>query len=738
MAALSPGKFTAVKRSFPGGKSESLWRDCLTAAEFKTLIERVDEPPWRGKYLHKFPRKGYFACKGCEKPLFASKAKFDGGAGWASFQMCYENSLLNAETQYENDKEVALSVCQNCGIYVGKVYVGEFRTVSNERHCVNSLSIVHVDDRPPDITEVTLIYVPETKEDDKDKLDKETEALAARMLDFQIKSCKHLDKIMDEMNRLVRNDRTYNFNSDFTDAEFGELPISKYVASNLKKACITCCERHTPLNRCRGLNAWVCLWPSCWGIYCDRYIQNHREEKNHVISVSPSMACWCTACDRFVEHPRLKSVTRGLHRARYGTAPNSKDPTRQTGATILFSLGYANAPPCLCSACSHGFPSFYSIEMISPPLTPLPRHPSYIKHCIADSAVGRDKLLQRVKGFVYGACMGSVVGSPAFGLSKKQIKDLYGDKIKSRKLTSKHGSLLKRIKKRFPYRPGQWSITFDYFITAMASFAAFGGRVEEKDMAYRLAHMIRCGFPDIDKLPHRLSNYMQSVVQGDIEDYILNAQHHAKRVYGDHKDNPHSDNNDAVLRAMPMALRHFTDIDKMTHGTKIANAITHKSTKALAASVCLNNLIAKMLNSPNLQKDRPGMVKLQLECFSLACKDSRFNDYQEELRTLLFLEVEDGVVPLQLDDLEHCKDAFKTVGVAYWAAHINDPNFIDAIMKIVSEGGDTSGNAQIVGAIVGMKVGYSRLPTHLLQDMGNDRVWLNSLVDLLLEVMGLK
>ena len=58
-------------------------------------------------------------------------------------------------------------------------------------------------------------------------------------------------------------------------------------------------------------------------------------------------------------------------------------------------------------------------------------------------------------------------------------------------------------------------------------------------------------------------------------------------------------------------------------------------------------------------------------------------------------------------------------------------------MKIVSEGGDTSGNAQIVGAIVGMKVGYSRLPTHLLQDMGNDRVWLNSLVDLLLEVMGL-
>ena len=101
------------------------------------------------------------------------------------------------------------------------------------------------------------------------------------------------------------------------------------------------------------------------------------------------------------------------------------------------------------------------------------------------------------------------------------------------------------------------------------------------------------------------------------------------------------------------------------------------------------------------------------------------------------MEVEDGLEPLQLDDLEHSKDSFKTAGVAYWAAHLNNPNFIEAIMGIVSQGGDTSGNAQIVGAIVGMKVGYSRLPPHLLQDMGKDRAWLNKLVDSLLEVMGL-
>lgn len=353
MVSLSPvsGPNTKPKAAgdepfkFPGGKSEKLWRECLTPAEFKTLVSKIDEPPWKGKYLHKFPRRGFFACKGCKKPLFARTAKFDGGAGWASFQKCYEYSLRIDSVIYDNDTEVALSVCAHCGIYTGKVHVGEFRTETNERHAVNSLSIIHVDDSPPDLEEVTLVYVPETKEDDKEKLDKETEALAARMLDFQIKSCKHLDTIMEEMNRLVRSDKTYLFNSDGTDAEFGELPISKHVIQHLTKACIICCEKHTPLHRCHGIDSWVCLWPPCWGIYCDRYIKSHISDTNHVVSISPSMACWCTTCDRFVEHPRLKSITRGVHRAKFGTVPNSKDPTHRTGSKILFKLGYANSTP---------------------------------------------------------------------------------------------------------------------------------------------------------------------------------------------------------------------------------------------------------------------------------------------------------------------------------------------------------------------------------------------------------
>ena len=135
---------SVTAKSFPGGKSRNGWSRELTTLEMKTLVDKQDEPPWKGKYLHKFPRRGFFGCRGCKKPLYSTSSKFDGGAGWASFQSCYENSLVIDSVSFESDVEVSLVVCSNCGAYIGKVHVGEYRTVTNERHAVNSLSIISI------------------------------------------------------------------------------------------------------------------------------------------------------------------------------------------------------------------------------------------------------------------------------------------------------------------------------------------------------------------------------------------------------------------------------------------------------------------------------------------------------------------------------------------------------------------------------------------------------------------
>lgn len=731
-------------RKFPSGKSSESWKQELNNKEYKCLIDKTYEPPWKGKYLHKFPKRGYFACRGCKKPLFSTQSKFDGGVGWCSFQKCFKNSLCTDEIEYDAEETVVtLARCIHCGIFVGKVYVGEYRTVSNERHSVNSLSIVHVkEDLDEPLEECTLIYVPEVdeKNDSKnnDGIDEETAVAAARMLDFQIKTCPHLDSIIEKMRSLLKYNRAYSFNAAFDGVEFGQLPIPKLVKNNIKSPCRTCVERHTPLHQCRGRDAWVCLSPNCWGIFCSKYIKNHHVDTNHPVVVCPSLATFCYVCDRFVAHDDTKSIIRALHIAKYKATPGSKTPSDKTGAGVLFQLGYAEAETCLCCACQHGKPTKYILDMVPSPSMTTPRHPSYIKKTMESATVGKGGLIDRIKGFIYGAAFGSTIGACASNMTRTQIQGLYGDLLKTKKLSSRHGKLRSKLRKKYLYKTGEWSIAMDYFVSAMSSLVAFGGKVEQKDMAYRLSHAVICGYPAIDKKPNHVSPYMKAVIEGgDVEEYIMDPIRHAKSVYGEFKQFPIADNNEALLRSMILSVIRFTDPDSIARNTKLSVILTQLSMKTLVASCCLNLLIAKLLTLPNLKLDRPAMVRHQINCFNVVCKDSRANSLQDELSKHLFLEEEDGLEPLNLTDPDNCTSAFKSVGVAYAAAHYNGSDFVGAIMDIIEEGGDTMGNAMITGGIIGLKLGYSRLPSHWMQDM-KARNWLGEIVENLISVIGLR
>ena len=127
----------------------------------------------------------------------------------------------------------------------------------------------------------------------------------------------------------------------------------------------------------------------------------------------------------------------------------------------------------------------------------------------------------------------------------------------------------------------------------------------------------------------------------------------------------------------------------------------------------------------------------QIECFNTVCKDSRANNLQDELAKHLFLEKEDGLTPLDLSDPKRGSCAFKTVGVAYAAAHYDGSDFVGSIMDIIQLGGDTVGNAMVTGGVIGIKLGFSRLPSHWMQDM-KGRDWFGRIVDNFLAVLGLK
>tara|TARA_B100000925_G_scaffold259764_1_gene215509 strand:- start:446 stop:850 length:405 start_codon:yes stop_codon:yes gene_type:complete len=119
-------------------KTEEYWETKLSKKEYDILRRGGTELPYTGKYNNHF-EDGIYVCKGCGKPLYKSKSKFDSGCGWPSFDECIENSI-----EYKKDYKIGVLrveiLCSNCGGHQGHVF-NDGPTKTNQRYCVNSASI---------------------------------------------------------------------------------------------------------------------------------------------------------------------------------------------------------------------------------------------------------------------------------------------------------------------------------------------------------------------------------------------------------------------------------------------------------------------------------------------------------------------------------------------------------------------------------------------------------------------
>jgi len=150
------------KMSFPVDKSDQEWRavlsprkfrhhhhppppphplTCLTLEQFRILRQKGTEAPGSGTYDKHYPDKGVYTCAGCDAPLYKADTKFKSGCGWPA----YFDSIPGAVKRIEDSTLGMVRteiVCANCGGHLGHVFKGEgFPTPTDERHCVNSVSL---------------------------------------------------------------------------------------------------------------------------------------------------------------------------------------------------------------------------------------------------------------------------------------------------------------------------------------------------------------------------------------------------------------------------------------------------------------------------------------------------------------------------------------------------------------------------------------------------------------------
>ena len=118
--------------------NEEEMKNKLTPEQYNVLREKGTEAPFSGQYVHE-TKDGMYACVVCGTPLFSSKAKFDSGTGWPSF----DDSLPGAVKLQSDDShgmhrtEV---VCAKCGSHLGHLF-DDGPTKTGKRYCLNSVCL---------------------------------------------------------------------------------------------------------------------------------------------------------------------------------------------------------------------------------------------------------------------------------------------------------------------------------------------------------------------------------------------------------------------------------------------------------------------------------------------------------------------------------------------------------------------------------------------------------------------
>eukprot|EP00998_Keelungia_sp_KM082_P008985 NODE_5161_length_720_cov_32.777403_g5138_i0.p1 GENE.NODE_5161_length_720_cov_32.777403_g5138_i0~~NODE_5161_length_720_cov_32.777403_g5138_i0.p1 ORF type:complete len:178 (-),score=25.33 NODE_5161_length_720_cov_32.777403_g5138_i0:59-592(-) len=124
-------------------KSNAEWRVDLTPEQYHILREKGTEPPGSGEYNKFYPEDGSFVCAGCGAVLYAAKSKFDSRCGWPAFDQGEAGAIhINKDTSHGMIREEI--TCAVCDGHLGHVFRGEGFTPTNERHCVNSVSVKYI------------------------------------------------------------------------------------------------------------------------------------------------------------------------------------------------------------------------------------------------------------------------------------------------------------------------------------------------------------------------------------------------------------------------------------------------------------------------------------------------------------------------------------------------------------------------------------------------------------------
>lgn len=313
--------------------------------------------------------------------------------------------------------------------------------------------------------------------------------------------------------------------------------------------------------------------------------------------------------------------------------------------------------------------------------------------------------MDRIKGLIYGQCLGDAVGLLTQFKFKKDLGTV----------------------PEFPYKnvlrgfvPCDWTDDSDHMILTMQSLTDNDLKINQQDLAERLNNWLGTGFAELgDVTGLGVTGPMSMIIKH--HDFIKDPEAAAKEIWAN--SGQKLSTNECLPRTAPMAALERFDVDEVA---KLAR-LTHVDARCVASCILFGHLCWDLIHSDKFADDM---------LMDAVNKAKGYLEQEHEFSECIRIGYTEPIEALKLDEVGKIGNVYKCLGAALYSLHAikyaqsNNalPSFKKVITKIMGECGDANANCAAAGAVLGAYLGYSRLPQDWLEALPH-REWLSKQID---------
>ena len=279
--------------------------------------------------------------------------------------------------------------------------------------------------------------------------------------------------------------------------------------------------------------------------------------------------------------------------------------------------------------------------------------------------------IDRARGVMLGLAVGNLLGLPVEGASREAITQRYPNSIRE-------------------IDPSERNRPMDDDLAQAVDLAE--ALVQDDDPASGLAErLVRWR-----KENGRGIGIMTSSVIDDLEDGL--GVPGAARAYWQSRGRPVTQPNGALMRCAPVAIGHASRPERLISETCRTCAVTHYAPGAQWSCIIVNAAIAMLLSGGN-----PNAIDLA----AAAVADGAPPEIEQWVRAIP-ANIEQRIAEERVSG-----HTYLCMQAALWCLDTED-SLEDALVRIVSAGGDTDTNGAVAGAVLGARYGVSAIPQRWL------------------------